>query len=196
MFETSCTIRCRYVTELPGGVMEPSDDDPVYEKVCTTDLAQLKESTNLTWPKIATALDPRFKDLKCLPKDERSEVWASVRDLVMGKTHTQQPPAETTEKLSPKKMRTSILLRSSDTDTDEEEEPIEHCPDRYKAELKMDVEDCPLQWWSKREGAHARLAPITQMYLSTPSTTVPRERLFSLSGHIIQKKQASLSLIT
>ncbi|KAJ8364362.1 hypothetical protein SKAU_G00131930 [Synaphobranchus kaupii] len=206
---------CRYVTELLGGeqyvscsvvlpalrhlfrVMEPSDDDPVYvvrfKKVFTTDLAQRKDNTNLTWLKIATALDPRFKDLKCLPKDERSEVWASVRDLVMGETHAQPPPAEPTEEPSPKKGRMSILLGSSDTDSDAEEESIEHCMDRYKAEPKMDMEGCPLQWWSKREEAHARLAPIARKYLSTPATTVPCKRLFSLSGHIIQKKRASMS---
>ncbi|KAE8295701.1 hypothetical protein D5F01_LYC06636 [Larimichthys crocea] len=205
---------CRYVTELLGGeqyvscsvvlpalrhlfrVMEPSDDDPVYvlrfKNAFTTDLAQRKDSTNLRWLKISTALDPRFKDLKCLPKDERSEVWASVRDL-MRETCAQQPPAETTEEPSPKKRRTSILLGSSDSDTDDEEESIERCLDRYKVEPKMDIEGCPLQWWSKREGAHARLASIARKYLSTPATTVPCERLFSLSGHIIQKKRASLT---
>ncbi len=57
----------------------------------------------------------------------------------------------------------------------------------------MDMEGCPLQWWSKREEAHARLAPIARKYLSTPATTVSCERLFSLSGHIIQKKRASMS---
>lgn len=174
-------------------VMEPSDDDPVYvvrfKKVFTTDLAQRKSSTNLTWLKIATALDPRFEDLKCLPKDGRSEVWASVHDLVMGETHAQPPPAETTEEPSPKKRRTSILLGSSATDTDDEEESIEHCLECFKAEPKMDMEGCPPQWWSKRE---ARLAPIAHKYLSTPATTVPCERLFSLSGHIIQRKRASL----
>ncbi|KAJ4939393.1 hypothetical protein JOQ06_028842 [Pogonophryne albipinna] len=178
---------CRYVTELLGGeqyvscsvvlpalrhlfrVMEPSDDDPVYvlrfKKAFTTDLAQRKDSTNLKWLKITTALDPRFKDLKCLTKDERSEVWASVRDLMMRETRAQQPPAETTEEPSPKKRRRmSILLCSFDSDTDDEEESIEHYLDRYKAEPKMDIEGCPLQWWSKREGAHARLAPIARKY--------------------------------
>ena len=84
------------------------------------------------------------------------------------------------------------MMGSSDTDTDEEEESIEQCLHRYKAEPKMDMEGCPLQWWSKREGAHAWLAPIARKYLSTPATTVPCERLFSLSGHIIQKKRAAL----
>ncbi|XP_028425734.1 zinc finger BED domain-containing protein 1-like [Perca flavescens] len=181
---------CRYVSELLGGeqyvscsvvlpalchlfrVMEPSDNDPVYvvrfKTFFTTDLAKRKESTNLTWLKIATTLDPRFKDLKCLPKAERSEVWASISNLVVGERPRQQPSSETTEKQPPKKRRMSVfLLGSSDTDTDEEEESTEQCVDRYKVEPKMDMEGCPLQWWSKREGAHARLARIARKYLST-----------------------------
>ncbi|KAF0043699.1 hypothetical protein F2P81_005036 [Scophthalmus maximus] len=177
--------------------MEPSDDDPVYvvrfKRVFTTDLAKRKASTNLTWLKIATALDPRFKDVKCLPKAERSEVWASLSNLVMGESPAQQPSAEATEEQPPKKRRMSVfLLSSSDTHTDEEEESIEQCVGRYKAEPKMAMEGCPLQWWSKREGALTRLACIARRYLSTPATTVPCERLFSLSDHIIQKKRAAL----
>ena len=136
-------------------------------------------------------LTPGLRILKCLPKAERSEVWASISNLVVGERPT---PSETTEKQPPKKRRMSVfLLGSSDTDTDEEEESTEQCVDRYKAEHKMDMEGCPLQWWSKREGAHARLARIERKYLSTPATTVHCERLFSLSGHIIQKKRAALS---
>lgn len=115
-------------------VMEPSDDDPGYilrfKKAFTTDLAQRKDSTNIKWLKITTALDPRFKDLKCLPKEERSEVWASVHDLMMREMRAQQPPAETAEEPCPKKKRMSILLGSSDSDTDDEEESQEHCLDR------------------------------------------------------------------
>lgn len=179
-------------------IMEPSDDDPVYvlrfKKVFTTDLAQRRDSSNLTWMKIATALDPRFKDLKCLSKDERREVWASVHDLLMSETDAHQPSAQTTEEPSPKKSKMSIcLLGSPDSDTEEEEDAIDCRLNLYKAEPKIDIGECPLQWWLKREGAHARLAPIARKYLSTPATTVPCERLFSLSGHIIQKKRASLS---
>ncbi|XP_063324964.1 E3 SUMO-protein ligase ZBED1-like [Pelmatolapia mariae] len=180
----------------PCRIMEPSDDDSVYvlrfKKVFTTDLAQRRDSSNLTWLKIATALDPRFKDLTCLSKDERREVWASVHDLLMAETDAHQPSAQTTEEPSPKKRKISIsLLGSPDSDT--EEDAIDCCLNLYKAVPKIDIGECPLQWWLKREGAHASLAPIALKYLSTPATTVPCERLFSLSGHIIQKKCASLS---
>ena len=177
MFKTYFAFHCRYITELLGGeqyvscsvvlpayrhlvkVMEPSDNDPIYfvrfKKVFTTDLTQRKNSTNLTWLKIATALDPRFKDLKCLPKEERSEVWDSVRGQV-----TRQPPAVTTEEPSPKKRKMSIFLLGSSDTSDEEEESIEHCLDRYKAEPKTNMEGCPLQWWSQREEAHTKLGLI------------------------------------
>lgn len=217
MFKTSCAFHCRYVTELLGGeqyvscsvvppalchlfrVMEPSDDDPIYvvkfKTGFTTDLAKRKDSTNLTWLKIATVCNNRFKDLKCLPKDEGSKVWALVCNLLKEEKTAQQPSAsETTEIQPPKKRRMSVfLLASSDTDTDEEEESTDKCLDCYKAEPKMDMGGCPLKWWSKREGAHAGLAPIAHKYLSTPATTVPCEWLFSLSGHIVQKKRAALA---
>jgi len=87
---------CRYVTELLGGdkyvscsvllpalchllrTMEASDVDPAYV-VCfkpafTEDVNRRKENTNMSWLKVTTALDPRFKDLRCLPRAEREEV--------------------------------------------------------------------------------------------------------------------------
>lgn len=187
-----CLTKQRNVTELSGGeqhiscsvvlptlchlfrVMEPSDDNPVYvlrfKKVFTTDLAKRKESTNLTWLKITTALDPRFKDLKCLPKDERNEVWNSISNLVKEKRLTQQPSADTTGKQPPKKSRMSVfLLGSSDSDSDNEES-IDNCLDCYKSEPKIDMDQCPLQWWSLRGGAHVLLAGIARKYLSTSAT--------------------------
>uniref|UniRef100_A0A8C1D0C7 Uncharacterized protein n=2 Tax=Cyprinus carpio TaxID=7962 RepID=A0A8C1D0C7_CYPCA len=206
---------CRYVTELLGGeqyiscsvvlpalchlfkIMESTEDDPAYvvkfKNDFTSDLSKRKDSTNLTWLKIATAIDPRFKDLKCLPKDERNEVWASLSKLLMAQSPGKQESKKTTDQQPPKKRRISVLLVSSDSESDEEEESIEQCLNRYKAEPKLHMEGCPLQWWKKREATHARLAPIACKYLSTPATTVPCERLFSLSGHIIQKKRATLS---
>ena len=66
--------------------MESSDDDPAYvTKFKTTfrnDMETIKGNANIAYLKIATALDPRFKDLKCIPRAERTRVWASVTNLV------------------------------------------------------------------------------------------------------------------
>ncbi|KAG5273036.1 hypothetical protein AALO_G00146870 [Alosa alosa] len=93
-------------------VMVPSDDDPVYvvkfKNTFTADFARRKESTNLPWLKIATVCDPRFKDLKCLPKDERNEVWASVRNLMLEEKPAKASLSEKTETTPAKKQKSSF----------------------------------------------------------------------------------------
>ena len=141
----ACTFYCRHVTELLGGeqyvscsvvlpalchlsrVMESSDDDPIYvvkfKDTFTADLANRKENTNLKMLKITTLCDPRFKDLKCLPKEERGEVWALLRSLMLEDKGGMRSAPVRRETEDPKKKRMSpILLASSDTDSEEEEE--------------------------------------------------------------------------
>ena len=59
-------------------IMDLSDADPGYMikfKACfTKDLDARRATLNNRWLKLATALDPRFKDLKSIPKTEREEV--------------------------------------------------------------------------------------------------------------------------
>ncbi|XP_051815909.1 E3 SUMO-protein ligase ZBED1-like [Acanthochromis polyacanthus] len=207
---------CRYVTEILGGehyiscsvvlpafchlfrVMEPSEDDPVHivkwKKLFSEDLAKRKENSNLAWLKLATALDPRFKDLKCLPKTERGDVWNSIADLLKEKEKPKAPSPETTDVPDvPAKKAKVFLLSSSDSDADEEEETNLSLINRYRSETKLEMDACPLQWWLNRKGSYGKLALLARKYLSSPATTVPCERLFSLSGHVVQKKRASLS---
>uniref|UniRef100_A0A8C1L2T9 Uncharacterized protein n=1 Tax=Cyprinus carpio TaxID=7962 RepID=A0A8C1L2T9_CYPCA len=201
---------CRYVTELLGGeqyiscsavlpalchlfrLMTGSDDDPGYvlrfKAAFTSDLSKRKQSTNLQWLKVATALDPRFKDLKCLPRSEREEVWKLIKE-----ESAQQPePRREPEPGPPKKKMHFLLAAASDSD-DEEDPASDTSVDRYRGEPSISIDDCPLEWWSGHARAYPTLAPLAQKYLATPATTVPCERLFSLSGHILQKKRAALS---
>lgn len=204
----------RYLTELLGGdryvscfvalpaffhlsqVMESSDDDPAYvskfKSTFREDLETRKGNANIAYLKIATALDPRFKDLKCIPRAERSEVWASIIDLLKEKMVTAEKPAEDKTSEPPKK-KSNLLAVSSESNSEQEEDSLENCVHRYRAEPAINSDSCPLEWWSKHEGSHSRLAPYAQKYLATPATSVPCERLFSLAGHIVQKKRASLS---
>ncbi|XP_038131378.1 uncharacterized protein LOC119776833 [Cyprinodon tularosa] len=45
-------------------------------------LSQREDALNHRFLQVATALDPRFKDLKCLPRGERGDVWTSIEELV------------------------------------------------------------------------------------------------------------------
>lgn len=96
---------CRYATEMLGGEqyvscsvvlpmlcylfreMTVSDDDAAYavrfKNAYSTDLTNRRQNCNLKWLEISTALDPRFKLLKCLPKGKREEVWAELKNLIL-----------------------------------------------------------------------------------------------------------------
>ncbi|XP_063049691.1 E3 SUMO-protein ligase ZBED1-like [Engraulis encrasicolus] len=201
---------CRYVSDLLGGemyvscsvvlpalchlsrVMDATEDDPAYmvkfKATFKADMDGRKDKYNTTWLRIATALDPRFKDLKCLTKPDRVQVWNSIRTLLM----EMQRPAELDDTPEPAKKKPALML-ADESSSDEEEDSVERCIDRYKAEPMINLDDSPQEWWSTHAASHRELAILARRYLSTPATSVPSERLFSLSGHVVQKRRASLS---
>ncbi|GAA6099983.1 zinc finger BED domain-containing protein 1-like [Tachysurus ichikawai] len=91
---------CKYVTELLGGetyvscsvvlpafchlnhVMRVSDEDPAYVARFKKDLAEHQAVMNSEWLKLSSALDPRFKDLKCLARGEGEQVWSSLEKIL------------------------------------------------------------------------------------------------------------------
>ena len=139
---------------------------------------------------MATALDPRFKDLKCLPRAERESVWAKLSELVKEEEPALQPLRE--ENPEPPKKKTALLLMGSDSESDEGT-PEDNTVERYKGEPNASLDRCPLKWWSEHTAVYGNIAHIARKYLGTPATTVPCERLFSLAGHIVQKRRSSLS---
>ncbi|KAJ8333570.1 hypothetical protein SKAU_G00415780 [Synaphobranchus kaupii] len=203
---------CRYVSELLGGekfvscsavlpalchlsrVMEVTEDDPAYmikfKETFAADMEGRKEKTNIAWLKVASALDPRFKDLKCLNKADRAEVWGLIRALLQEMERERPAQPDQVEPEPPTKKPTLMLAHESSSD--EEEDSVEQCLERYKAEPLAGMDHCPQEWWSTHEGAHSEMARLARKYLAAPATSVPSERLFSVSGHVVQKKRASL----
>ncbi|XP_077670387.1 ectonucleoside triphosphate diphosphohydrolase 6 isoform X3 [Eretmochelys imbricata] len=67
----------------PGFQCEWEHAEIVYRiKGQKADFTKSKEGTNVRFLKIATPLNPRFKNLKCLPKSERDEVWSIISEVL------------------------------------------------------------------------------------------------------------------
>lgn len=125
-----------------------------------------------------------------MPRAEREPVWAKLSELVKGEEPALQPLGE--ENPEPPKKKTALLLIGSDSESDEET-PEDNTVERYKVEPSASLDQCPLKWWSEHTAVYGKMAHIARKYLGTPATTVPCERLFSLAGHIVQKRRSSLS---
>ncbi|CAM4604183.1 putative ATP-dependent RNA helicase DDX59 isoform X2 [Caretta caretta] len=89
------------VTQSQNSLVTVLDEDPAhvvhFKNTSATDLTKRKEGTNVRFLKIATALDPRFKNLKCLPKSERDGVWSMLSEVLK----EQHSDAETSEPQPP-----------------------------------------------------------------------------------------------
>lgn len=118
------------------------------------------------------------------------EVWALIAGIMREEMPAQEPVQTLT--FEPPQKKAAVLV-ASESESDEEEDCIEKCLECYKAELVISMEDCPLEWWAKHVGSHPKLACLACKYPATPATSVPCETLFSLSGHIVQKKRPCYS---
>ena len=77
----------------------PGDDSEYivrFKDSFPTDLKNRVQNLNLPWSNVATALGPRFKHLKCMPKENRDRVWVDVQKIVesnmMAETAESFPP--------------------------------------------------------------------------------------------------------
>jgi len=63
---------------------------------------------------------------------------------------------------------------------------------RYREEDPIPETDNPLTWWKLNSNRFPVLASFVETVLCVPATSVPCERLFSSSGHIVNKTRAAL----
>lgn len=136
------------------------------------------------WPTLFKVL---FKGFKVSSKGRARRGRTSLEALLQEQCKRDAPTQE------PAKKR-SLLLSSLSSDSDSDDEvQFNRALSLYRAESTISETDCPLQWWSSRAGTHPQLSVLAHKYLTSPATSVPCERRFSLTGHIVLKKRAALS---
>ena len=142
----SCSVVFPALCHLHRSI-EVSEDEPTYlgrfKAAFKKDLSERQANISNGWLKIASALDPRLKDLKFLPRGERDELWVSLQVLLQKKPSgaTPQPLEEPA-----KKRGGNLLPFASDSDDGDMEGP-KRALNCYRAAHSIGMEDCPLWWW-------------------------------------------------
>ena len=105
------------------------------------------------------------------------------------------PPASQPEStLSSKPAALSLEDRLHGEEIDDSGyESITHEVNSYFAEKPIKRNDDPLAWWKVHSSRFPRLAVLAREVLCVPATSTPSERVFSISGIIVDKRRASQS---
>ena len=175
-----------------------SDDDPLYvtrfKTALTADLETRREVLLQSMHvKLSTALDPRFKQLKCIPKPEREPVWNFIKNTVKELYTEAEDGQEGSEAQRPRTVLYDYRETESEGEDDSPAPQIQHDEfTRYMQLPQPDDDIDPLTWWKDHAGTLPMLTTIMRQHMCSPATSVPCERLFSKAGHIIDKKRSSL----
>ncbi|XP_024118736.1 zinc finger BED domain-containing protein 1-like [Oryzias melastigma] len=156
---------------------------------------------------ISSTLDPRFKALPFLSREEQqlihgkvvTEAAALEKDVGPAAVGAENP--DTTEEESPPapkrasalvsllgKTFTEVNVVPKTTSTKAEEELK-----KYLEAPPLSLAENPLKWWSSHEAAFPLLGKLAKRYLCIPGTSVAAERVFSTAGDIVTAQRSNLS---
>jgi hypothetical protein len=152
--------------------------------------------------KLATALDPRTKDLDTFGDEQLDLIRDALIDAVQGLLPPSSPEAEggdeeeeevEGEEENPVGILDALLTaqkkkrrRAKKSSSSVEDEVA-----RYLEEDSTDDPD-PLHWWKQKEYLFPRIARLARKYLALPASSAPSERIFSKMNVVCDKRRASL----
>lgn len=156
---------------------------------------------------IASLLDPRYLDT-FIPPARRAYWWGQLQGLVDAKVllvggadevEDAPPPLGAPPVASPYGTRSTPRLplpakRSYDDivrDKMKAKGATQAASTPYRDRVPMNSP--PLLWWKTHESIYPIHAALAKRYLAIPATSAPCERLFSISGRVLEKRRASLS---
>ena len=155
--------------------------------------------------KIATFLDPRFKELEWISIDIQNLVRDKTLDIVVkvfnDNNDTSIPVSSATvlKENEPANFFVSILKKSKpntpNVTNNDMKSQIELEIKRYIQEPGIDnpTQFNPIDWWKHRASCYPNLAETVKNLFCVPATSVPSERVFSTAGNIVNKLRSSLN---
>lgn len=163
-----------------------------------------EDDCTVTPAMIASALDPRYKNLKCLHHDVREKVKEELvlltkKEIDSSKVRSPEPPAA---------KKTRLSQSSSEDSSSDEEGPLQQSTTHFEAAQEVQAyqraercekcdgcpgDQCGLIWWKEYSSKFPNLAKVARSMLAIPATSTASERVFSIAGHIVSKRRANLS---
>lgn len=171
---------------------------------------------------IAAFFDPRFKSLSFLEEVDKVSTHLTVQEkictllldsvsgypssavstestsnsevnIVSSELSDVTPPAKRKKHSKFMELLSDVISSATTSSTDKT------CEEKAKFELQRYVDDSscdstvnPLRWWYVNKPRYPNLCKLALHYLTIPATSVPSERAFSISGHIVRAKRACL----
>ena len=180
------------VNGLVSKLVTTANDSRVIIEFKTKVVAELKQRWNLDelgtddQSILATALDPRFRQLKFLSNEQRSEV---KEELLRRATAIENPKDSTSSDDPPAPKRTKsafdILLGEEDVATSSDTCDAQLA--QFFVEKAAPHSTDPIEWWRQNEFQFPQLAEVARSVLCVPATSTPSERLFSTAGLTVTK---------
>uniref|UniRef100_A0A672JQE7 BED-type domain-containing protein n=1 Tax=Salarias fasciatus TaxID=181472 RepID=A0A672JQE7_SALFA len=162
---------------------------------------------------MASAVDPRFKNLPFLPEEKQRLIYSRLTDAIVTekqKHSVKDQPAPSSEPESQpipnmppvKRPRASCALadllgstfptQKNDTETKSDQEAAEDEVKMFRMESPLPLNGDPLNWWMEHEGAYPHISTVARRFLCIPGTSVSAERVFSTAGDIVTAKRSVL----
>lgn len=191
------------------------EEDPTSVAIKTTIKSYLSEKLSdnglLIFLRVAEVLDPRYRVLSA--SNESSLTWLhlpsldEVKEFILDKAPNviNSRPATSSDKSTtpqPEKRIKSTLATLLMSHVDEATPQTSSLEDNVELKLKRELDfflqlkannsEDVLQWWKSHRMELPLLSEYARCVLSSAASSVPSERLFSLSGNIISKKRNAL----
>ena len=147
-----------------------------------------------------SALDPRFKSLKCLERYKRERVWDNIaEELIDVKQKKDAKMQRNNAREAPNPLRNKQLgtffLESSESESDSDNENADEIKielANYRKEPSIAKTEDPLQYWKSKESVFPLLAKLAKKYLCVQATSTTAERIFSKLGLPLTKRRLCL----
>ena len=158
--------------------------------------------------RIATFLDPRFKDLSpFIPAEEHECVYENTKTELLSIVglddddeidDQSEEVNETNEPEPPKKKKSKLSDFFADVYEDKSKricsklERVVAEVNRYKSEESIDIDEKPLMWWKMRKCQYPLMSNLAKRYFCIPATSVRSEEIFSVAGNVLNEKRNRL----